>query len=61
MSNYLLERIPTQGITKEQHDRYVDARGKSFTDDWVKPHLATRGPDGGIVPAFVPGQRVSSK
>ncbi len=61
MTHPLLERIPARGITKEEHDTYVEARGKSYTDAWVLPHLKNRASDGGLVPPKDAGHRLSQR
>jgi hypothetical protein len=50
MTHPLLERIPARGITKAEHDRYVDMHGRPYTDPYVLPHLKNRANEGGTVP-----------
>lgn len=57
MSHMVLDRIPARGITREEHDAFVELTGRNYTDQYLLPHLGAHAPEGGTVPVRTTGLR----
>ena len=50
-----MDRVPARGITRKEHDEFVEMTGRNYTDPYIMPHLQSRGPSGGVVPSRASG------